>query len=281
MVTYAELIGRKRESTPSYDEEKVMLYALGVGLGLDPLDEQQLEFVTESALQVLPSFATVAAWDIGFTLELGIEWSKLIHAAQHIETFAPMPARAQLRTTTRTLAAFKKRAGTFIVNETDVFDQQTDNRLARLESVSLARDFFVEGTPEGSPPKRHAHPQRPADKIVSIETSPQVALIYRLLGGRSDIHSSPRAARAQGFDGPIMHGLSTWGHACHALLRSECGYDSTRMKSFSARFSAPVYPGERLAVSIWRADKEAFFEVTSESRDVVVLSEGHTCVAPP
>ena len=31
-----------------YDEKDVMLYALGVGMGRDPLDEQELSFVYEN-----------------------------------------------------------------------------------------------------------------------------------------------------------------------------------------------------------------------------------------
>ena len=41
-----------------------MLYALGVGLGLDPMDEGQLAFVYEKNLKVLPSMAVVLAWVI-------------------------------------------------------------------------------------------------------------------------------------------------------------------------------------------------------------------------
>src|ERR1700729_3254987 len=44
----------------SYDEKDVMLYALGVGFGRDPLDEKELPFVYENAgLKVPPTFASV------------------------------------------------------------------------------------------------------------------------------------------------------------------------------------------------------------------------------
>ena len=45
-----------------YDEKDVMLYALGVGMGRDPLDEKELPFVYENAgLKVVPTFASVIA----------------------------------------------------------------------------------------------------------------------------------------------------------------------------------------------------------------------------
>ena len=46
----------------SYDEKDVMLYALGVGMGLDPMDEKELPFVYENnGLKVVPTFASVIA----------------------------------------------------------------------------------------------------------------------------------------------------------------------------------------------------------------------------
>src|SRR5436190_20326565 len=38
-----------------------MLYALGVGLGADPMDEQQLRFVYEKNLAALPTMAVILA----------------------------------------------------------------------------------------------------------------------------------------------------------------------------------------------------------------------------
>ena len=43
----------------SYDEKDVMLYALGVGFMRDPLDANELPFVYENALKVVPTFASV------------------------------------------------------------------------------------------------------------------------------------------------------------------------------------------------------------------------------
>src|SRR5690349_24992591 len=44
----------------AYGEKDVMLYALGVGMGRDPLDEKELPFVYENnGLKVVPTFASV------------------------------------------------------------------------------------------------------------------------------------------------------------------------------------------------------------------------------
>ena len=39
-----------------------MLYALGVGLGQDPMNEDELAFVYEKNLKVLPTMATVLGY---------------------------------------------------------------------------------------------------------------------------------------------------------------------------------------------------------------------------
>ena len=43
----------------SYAPKDCMLYALGVGLGHDPMNEDELAFVYEKNLKVLPTMATV------------------------------------------------------------------------------------------------------------------------------------------------------------------------------------------------------------------------------
>ena len=43
----------------TYDAKDCMLYALGVGLGHDPMNENELAFVYEKNLKVLPTMATV------------------------------------------------------------------------------------------------------------------------------------------------------------------------------------------------------------------------------
>ena len=43
----------------SYGPKDCMLYALGLGLGQDPLNEDELAFVYEKNLKVLPTFAVM------------------------------------------------------------------------------------------------------------------------------------------------------------------------------------------------------------------------------
>ena len=61
MINYDKL--RNWRSPPvrhTYIAKDVMLYALGTGMGQDPLDRDELRFVYERDLRVLPSMA--ARW---------------------------------------------------------------------------------------------------------------------------------------------------------------------------------------------------------------------------
>lgn len=280
--TYQDVLRHTRPGKPHrYDKQQVILYALGIGMGMNPLDERQLRFVLEDDLLVFPTFASVAAWDIGFLLDLGIEWSKLIHLAQCVEIYQPLPPEARLLSDARIVDVVDKpkQNATVLTSETIIREADSGTPLARLLKTTIARDFRVEGAPVGAARTGVARPERDADHIVALKTSPQVALIYRLLGGGAKIHSTPADARAQGFDGPIMHGLSTWGHVCHVLLRAAGNYDVARLEQFSAGFAAPVYPGEELTTHLWIDGNDVFFETWVAAREKRVLADGRARLA--
>ena len=46
----------------SYGDTQTMLYALGIGMGADPMDKGELPFVYENGLKTIPTMATVIAW---------------------------------------------------------------------------------------------------------------------------------------------------------------------------------------------------------------------------
>jgi acyl dehydratase len=78
-------------------------------------------------------------------------------------------------------------------------------------------------------------------------TRPEQALLYRLTGDLNPLHADPAFALAAGFDqGPILHGLCTYGFVGRALLKHACAGDPARLKSLSVHFRKPVWPGDVL-----------------------------------
>ncbi|MEP6722698.1 MAG: MaoC/PaaZ C-terminal domain-containing protein, partial [Variovorax sp.] len=64
-----------------------------------------------------------------------------------------------------------------------------------------------------------------------------------------------------------------------AILRSVCGYDATRLRSMSARFTAPVYPGETLRTDHWHVPGGVAFRTVVAERDVVALDNGFAAIS--
>ena len=78
---------------------------------------------------------------------------------------------------------------------------------------------------------------------------------------------------------PILHGLCSYGIACHAVLKSVLDYDETRMKTFDVRFSAPVFPGETQVVDMWVDGDVASFRVRVKEREIVTINNGRCTFA--
>ena len=125
----------------------------------------------------------------------------------------------------------------------------------------------------------HKLPERAPDISITLTTSPNQALLYRLSGDYNPIHIDRDVAMKAGFPGPILHGLCTYGIACRAVLRAICGDDASRLRRFDARFSSPVFPGDEIATDIWRDGEMISFRSRVPARDATVLNNGLALVA--
>ena len=267
-----------------YTERDTILYALGCGLGADPLDEAQLRFVFEEPeLLALPSMAAVLS-PPGFWArhpDSGIDWVRILHGEQAMEIHKPLPAAAKVAATTKVTDIVDKGAGrgALLFVQRTVRDVGTGEPLATLRSTTFARgDGGCGGTMETAPAP-HPIPDRVPDRVCDLPTAPNSALIYRLSGDPNPLHASPSVARAAGFDRPILHGLCSWGVAGHAILKTWCDYDPVRIRSMALRFSAPVYPGETIRTEMWRDGNIVSFRARAAERDTVVLNNGRTEIA--
>ncbi len=263
----------------TYTKRDTILYALGCGLGIDPLDEAQLRFVFEEPeLLTLPSMAAVLS-PPGFWArhpDSGIDWVRILHGEQAMEIHKPLPATAKVVATAKVTDIVDKGAGrgALLIVQRTVRDVDTGEALATLRSTTFARgDGGCGGTTETAPAP-HTIPDRAPDGICDLPTAPNSALIYRLSGDPNPLHASPSVARAAGFDRPILHGLCSWGVAGHAILRTWCDYDPARIRSMALRFSAPVYPGETIRTEMWRDGDTVSFRALVAERDAVVLNNG-------
>lgn len=262
----------------AYGRTDTILYALGVGLGADPLDARQLRFVYEEDLLALPTMAVVLGAP-GFWLkeqDTGVDWVRVLHGEQGLVLHRPLPPEGTAIGRTRVTGILDKGAdkGALIYSEKVLIDKASGETVATTTSTTFARGDGGFGGPTGPSPRPHPIPERAPDLACDLPTVPQAALIYRLSGDRNPLHADPEVARAAGFKAPILHGLCTLGAAGHALLKSCCDYDPARFRSLKLRFSAPVYPGETIRTEMWRDGAIVSFRSRVVERDVVVLDNG-------
>jgi acyl dehydratase len=260
----------------SYGDRETMLYALGVGMGRDPLDEKELPFVFEDrGLRTVPTMATVIARS-NILRGSGVDYARVLHGEQRLTLHRPLPPAAEIIADSRVTEAYDKGAGkgAVIYTETSVRDAKSGERMVTLLSTTFARGDGGFGGPAGSGPQPHAVPTRQPDRTVTLETRKDQALLYRLNGDRNPLHADPELAKRVGFPAPILHGLCTYGTACRAILTSVCEYDHMRIAGFDVRFSSPVYPGESVATDMWIDGKIVSFRCRVPERDVVVINNG-------
>jgi len=261
-----------------YDEKDTILYALGIGLGADPMDEDQLRYVYEKDLCTIPTQATVLGHP-GFWMNdprTGIDWVRLVHGEQRLTLHAPLPAKGTVIGKSRITHITDKGAekGALVVTERTLHDEQ-GTCLATLQQVTFCRGDGGFGQGDDPLPPLPAAPARPPDQSCQLSVAPNAALLYRLNADRNPLHAEPAIARQAGYPQPILHGLCTYGMAAHAIIKTCCGYDASRLTSLNARFSSPVFPGETLQCDIWLGENRTLqFIMRAIDRDVVVMSHG-------
>jgi acyl dehydratase len=271
----------------AYTDKDAILYALGLGLGQDPMNEDELAFVYEKNLKALPTLSLV----LGYTPywlrnpQTGVDWTKVVHGEQAFVLHKPVAPHGAVIGRTRVVEVIDKGAGkgAVIFSERQVIDQASGEPIATLKQTTFARGDGGFGGPPRVAPAPHPLPERAPDLVCDLPTRPEMALVYRLSGDINPLHAEPAFAKAAGFPRPILHGLATFGVAGHAILKAICGYDPARLSAMAGRFSAPVYPGETIRTELWRDKDKAGAVISFRSRvverDIVAINNGRAEVA--
>jgi acyl dehydratase len=268
----------------SWTDREVMLYAYGIGMGADPMDQKELSFVNEGyytprALKVVPTYASVAAWGASAG-PIDVNRVMVVDGERDITFHKPLPVAASITADSSILGVFDKGKdkGAVILRKT-VLKNEKGEDLATLIASQFARgDGGFGGSSDGQP-EPHPIPKRAPDMSVDISTRPDQALIYRLCGDRNPLHSDPEFAKRAGFDRPILHGMCTYGLSCRAVLQTYADYDPLAFRQHAVRFSAPVFPGETVSFDLWKDGNVISIEGRVKSRNVTVIRNGKTVLA--
>jgi acyl dehydratase len=282
--SYEQILNWRFEDVEqAYTRRDTMLYALGLGFGLQPADPDQLRFVYENGLEAFPTMAVVLGHPGPWMADpgTGIDVVRVLHGEQHLEVHRPLPVEGSVVGVNRVTDVIDKGAGkgALISVERRLFDKADGALLATQTAVIFARGNGGFGGPKTVSPEPHALPEGGPDLVVELPTSPQAALLYRLSGDYNPLHADPQIARKAGFPAPILHGLATFGVAARALIQALGGPGAVRLRRVGLRFSAPVFPGETLCTEIWRREEGISFRTRVPQRDAVVLNNGYATLA--
>lgn len=284
-MEFDHLIGRElTRGTFTWDSDRALLYAVGVGAGSeDPTEE--LQFTTENTQgieqQVIPTFLTQMAVKSDWIKNLGFrskQWNGqdygfpdgLVHGEQGIMLERPIPASGSVDLSQVLVGVYDKGSGALVVSETRATLAGTGEPLGVSRMGLFVRGQGGFGGSGGTPSADvWIEPERAPDSVVSIRVAPAQSLIFRLLGDRAAHGSDPARARVEGFERPIFFGLGTYGVVCRALLKGLCDGDVSRFGGIEGRFSKPVYPGDRLDTLIWNDGDRARFRTLANGERVV------------
>jgi hypothetical protein len=249
-----------------------MLYALGVGAGVE-----DLAYTTNNTRGVeqraLPTMPVTLGIDFSVLNKAGtFDWSRLLHAEQSVEVLADLPVDGSATCVTRLTEMWDKDKAALVTVETT--GSADDGTVLWRSAATL----FIKGVGGWGGDRGPATEPIVLDdnaKTISYETHLNQALVYRLSGDYNPLHSDPSFAAKAGLDRPILHGLCTFGFAGRAVL--EVAGDRS-VRSVSARFASPVWPGDTLAVDLDRPDEDTVHFVVRGKGGAVVLSNGIACL---
>jgi acyl dehydratase len=278
-----DAVGAKGEARrASWDSDRCLLYALGVGAGVQDPVGGELEFTTENTAgvtqRVLPTFCVVS----GFTARGGrsamsalgsYDTRMMVHGEQGIVLHREIPVSGEIEIVDEITGIYDKGKGAVVAAKTVATLVSDGAPLFDTTSAIFIRGEGGWGGDRGPSDPVNVAPDRAPDVSISYQTREDQALLYRLSGDKNPLHSDKQFSDAGGFPRPILHGLCTYGFTGRALLHGLCDGDPARFKAMDGRFTSPVMPGEALTVDMWVDGNHAIFQ-TKGSDGRVVLNNG-------
>lgn len=282
-LDYDKIMSIKNEPTEfTYDEDRAILYALGVGFGRDPLDANELNYVYEKNMRAVPTMASVLGGGGGggpSPLD-HVNFAMVLHGEQRLTVHNTIPPAATVISEGKLAALVDKGdKGAYFYMESSAKLKETGEPLWTTGNTILARADGNFGGPTEGGTTPHKLPEREPEKSFEVSTRDDQALLYALSGDHNPLHRDPEMAKVAGFPKPIIHGMCTYGTACRGILTHICDYDNTAIRSFDARFSTPMFPGETIVIDTWQDGNILSFRCRVKERNVICLTSGKCTLA--
>ena len=270
-----------------YDEKDVMLYALGVGMGRDPLDEKELPFVYENnGLKVVPTFASVINRGEApperqrMPQKSGINFMMVVDGERRITVHKPLPPKCEVIADERYLDILDKGEGkgAVLIQERVVREAASNDKLFTIVSSIFARgDGGFGGKPHGGP-ELHAHPRTRARSGKGMRHPPRPGVSLCAVGRPQS--AAPRSGFRQ--DGGLSpadpaRSLFLWHrlprHAVHRGRLSARAHQAVRCALLQAGVS-----GRDSGGGIWADGSAISFRASVKERPGTVVLNNGLCI---
>ncbi|CCM01379.1 uncharacterized protein FIBRA_03429 [Fibroporia radiculosa] len=273
----------------SWNQRDLLIYAVGIGAKKDEfsivneLDKSWAPFPTYPVVLMFKGLSQDVV-DFRQLMSEGkrtpdlpkFDPNRIVHGYQTIEILKPLPAVSgpgwKLQ---RRIVGISENKSGIIIEDESVLADGNGIPYAKLYSASFNLGAKVTGSNftkrvAGPPQAKPVPKDQKPDWVISDQTTPEQAIIYRLSGDYNMLHIDPSIGKAAGFGGVILHGLSSFGFAARAVISAIGGGDPRSLKLFGARFTSPVKPGDALETSVWAvgAGPDGTTEVTFVTKNV-------------
>ena len=260
----------------SWADDDVILYHLGIGAGSDPIDPDELRYVYEGDLQVLPTYATIPPFEVMMSFAmvdgLDINLAQVLHGEQETVLHDRIPTSGAVTNEGTVTNIFDKGKGALVVMEI----------VSRLESTgeplfTNRSSIYIKGEggfgADSGPSTSVEIPDREPDHVVQSATLPQQALLYRISSGdKNPLHADPGFAGFAGYERPILHGLCTYGIVAKAVVDTVLKGQPGDIASYRSRFSGHVFPGETIVSRIWDEGDRILVVAETQERGLPVIT---------
>ncbi|CAM9247995.1 unnamed protein product [Discosporangium mesarthrocarpum] len=267
-----DVVGFKAGPFPvSYNQRDLILYALGIGctrkseLGGD--GELRFLYEEHEDFQAFPTYALVLPFKgssgdvvsypgpalciVPPALQGAVDPTSVLHYDQSLTMLRPLdPDGATLESRSKVLGIYRKGRGALLRSQTTLLDKGGETVAVSIQGTYI-RGLKVEEDVGPPLPPASPHPSEAPDLSIVVAVPTDMALLYRLSGDYNPLHADLDAAAALGMGDVILHGLCTLGLAVRQVCIHTCPTGPAMVRSVSARFTRPVFPGAKLQVDLW------------------------------
>lgn len=260
----------------SWTEDDVILYHLGIGAGSDPVDPDELRYVYEGDLQVLPTYATIPPFEVMMSFALvdglDINLAQVLHGEQETILHDRIPTSGTVTNEGTVTNIFDRGKGALVVMEiVSRLESTGESLFTNRSSIYIKGEGGFGG--DSGPSTSVEIPDREPDHVVQSATLPQQALLYRISSGdKNPLHADPGFAAFAGYERPILHGLCTYGIVAKAVADSVFEGQAGDIASYRSRFSGHVFPGETIVSRIWDEGDRVLVVAETQERGLPVIT---------